>query len=102
MRRASKVDSNHVAVVKALRKNGCVVISLAALGKGIPDLLAYRRAAGLLRLIEVKTPGREQKLTTAQAKAFPRLPVWVVSSPEAALAAMEIGLDQSTSRKIAS
>ena len=39
MRRAARVDSNHIEIVKAFRKLGCSVLSLASLGKGVPDLL---------------------------------------------------------------
>lgn len=38
-RRAAKVDSNHPAVVDALRAFGCSVQSLAEIGNGCPDLL---------------------------------------------------------------
>lgn len=38
-----KVDANHPAIVAALRQAGASVQSLAALGKGCPDVLvAYR------------------------------------------------------------
>ena len=88
MRRAAKVDRNHVEIVEALRAVGCYVVSLASLGGGVPDLLVFKRSSGLLRLLEVKAP--KGKLTPAQEEVFPRLPVWVVRSRDEALRAMEV------------
>ena len=60
MRRAAKVDANHTEIVKALRKVGCSVLSLAAIGNGCPDLLvSYRhRSSNMVRtlLMEIKRP----------------------------------------------
>ena len=53
MRRAARVDSNHVEIVSAFRKLGCSVLSLAALGKGVPDLLVA--VQGITWLVEVKS-----------------------------------------------
>lgn len=39
MRRAARVDDNQAEIVKALRAIGCTVQSLAAIGKGCPDIL---------------------------------------------------------------
>lgn len=39
MRRAAKVDGNHSDVVDALEAAGATVQSLAAVGRGCPDLL---------------------------------------------------------------
>ena len=52
MRRASKVDGNHNVIVQAFRALGCSVQSLAAVGKGVPDLLVA--FAGLNHLVEIK------------------------------------------------
>jgi Holliday junction resolvase len=52
MRRAARVDDNQAEIVAALRKCGCTVQSLAALGNGVPDLLVGR--AGVNYLLEVK------------------------------------------------
>ncbi len=52
MRRAARVDANHAAIVCALRRAGCSVQSLAALGSGVPDLLVG--VAGQNRLFEIK------------------------------------------------
>lgn len=54
MRRAAKVDGNHSQMVQAFRNAGCAVVSLAALGKGVPDLLVS--FGGITWLIEVKMP----------------------------------------------
>ena len=39
MRKAAKTDRNQTEIVKALRAIGATVQSLAAIGKGCPDLL---------------------------------------------------------------
>lgn len=87
--RACKVDSNHVAIVAALRKAGATVQSLAGVGKGVPDLLVGIR--GKTALFEVKDGAKvpsARKLTEDQLKWHA---VWqggtlaVVDSPEAAL-----------------
>lgn len=89
MRRAAKIDANQEAVVIALRAAGTKVQSLAAIGKGVPDLLCQYE--GTFYLIEVKdgrkTPS-QRKLTEDQVKwheewksAF----LGVVESPEEAL-----------------
>ena len=88
MRRAAKVDANHREIVATLRAAGCEVLDLSRVGGGCPDLLVYRTARGLLRLIEVKT--ENGRLTKRQSIRFPLLPVWVVRSPAEALAAMEV------------
>lgn len=91
MRRAAKVDANQDQVVSALRAAGAQVQSLAAIGKGAPDLLVSFR--GNLHLLEVKdgslSPSR-QKLTEDQRtwhQAWGAV-VEVVNSPEQALRAI--------------
>lgn len=78
MRRASKIDANHAAIVEAYRDLGCMVLSLAALGKGVPDLLVQRR--GQFALVEVKTA--KGKLEPAQEAFRQQWPVRVVRSVE--------------------
>lgn len=52
------MDGNHGLIAKAFRSLGCSVESLAAVGKGVPDLLVARR--GITWLVEVKQPkGKE-------------------------------------------
>ena len=67
MRRAAKIDANQDEVVKALRAVGASVQSLAATGKGCPDLLVGFR--GVNYLMEVKDGNKrpsEQLLTDDQ------------------------------------
>jgi len=63
MRRAARTDANHAAIRDLLVRCGCSVQSLAAVGKGVPDLLVgrFRRTY----LVEVKTDRGE--LTDDQA-----------------------------------
>lgn len=76
----------------ALRDAGVQVLSLAALGKGVPDLLCAFR--GRLVLVEVKDgskPPSARKLTPDQEqfhKAWADVPLHVVGSPWDALKAM--------------
>lgn len=91
MRRAAKVDANQEQVVSALRAAGAVVQSLAAIGKGVPDLLVSFR--GSLFLLEVKDGSKvpsAQKLTKDQLTWHQAwgAPVEVVKSPEQALRAI--------------
>ncbi len=62
MRRSAKIDGNHRAIVAHLEAIGCSVQTLAAVGRGVPDLLVGRRAVNVL--IEVKdgeqAPSRRQ------------------------------------------
>ena len=88
MRYAAKIDSNQNEVVNALRKAGASVQSLAALGKGVPDLLVAIRGVNLL--MEIKDgskPKSAQKLTEDQLKWHGAWqgPVCIVDGPEAAL-----------------
>jgi Holliday junction resolvase len=58
MRRAAKIDANQTDLVEAFRRLGCSVLSLAAVGKGVPDLLVAIK--GITWLVEVKMPkGKE-------------------------------------------
>jgi Holliday junction resolvase len=69
MRRAAKIDANQTEIVKALRQVGASVQSLAATGKGVPDLLVGFRGKNLL--LEVKDGGKvksERKLTPDQVE----------------------------------
>lgn len=84
MRRAARTDKTQSAIVAALRKAGCQVTSLAAIGKGVPDLLVHR--AMRLWLLECKTGSGD--LTPAQRAWHALWPVHVVRSPEEALRAV--------------
>lgn len=93
MRRAAKIDANHGEVVEALRSAGCSVQSLAAIGKGCPDLLVGYH--GMWLLFEVKDgskPPSARKLTPDQEewiKASRGGPVWLITSIPEALDALE-------------
>lgn len=56
MRRAARIDDNQPEIVAALRKVGATVQSLAAIGKGCPDLLVGYN--GFTYLMEVKDPSK--------------------------------------------
>lgn len=67
MRYNAKIDANQPEIVAALRKAGCTVQHLHAVGKGCPDLLCA--IDGQTFLIEVKDgskPPSAQKLTLDQ------------------------------------
>jgi Holliday junction resolvase len=89
MRRAAKIDSNQIQVVSALRAAGAKVQSLAAIGKGVPDLLCkYEGAFYLIEVKDGRKPPSQRKLTEDQVKwheewksAF----LGVVDSPDEAL-----------------
>jgi hypothetical protein len=81
---SGRVDGNHAEVVKALRRAGIAVTSLAAVGKGVPDLLACFR--GVLVLLEVKRPG--EKPNAVQEAFAATFPVKVVTTPEDAVLAV--------------
>lgn len=69
MRRAAKVDSNHGIIVAAFQAHGCSVQSLAAVGRGVPDLLVG--CAGRNYLVEVKDGSKAKsarKLTELQVR----------------------------------
>lgn len=52
VRQAARVDANQKAIVEGLRAAGCFVQSLAALGRGCPDLLVGYR--GSWHVLEIK------------------------------------------------
>ena len=71
MRHAARIDDNHKIIVHNLRQCGYSVLSLAAVGKGCPDILVG--AAGKNILMEIKdgskSPSR-RKLTPEQRTFF--------------------------------
>lgn len=110
MRRAAKLDNNHRDVVAILEARGHLVRSLAGLGDGAPDLLvgAKRRTMRyvggrpvpdfdrVLVCLEVKRArnlrGELEPLTPLEEKFHTKWrgwPVFVVGSPEQAVAAVE-------------
>lgn len=92
MRRAAKVDANHDQVVSALRAAGARVLSLAAVGGGVPDLLVgfgFRFYA--LEIKDGSLPPSRRRLTPDQEewhREWADYPVVVVHSPEEALHAI--------------
>jgi len=89
MRRAARTDFNQTEIVKALREAGCSVQSLAAIGKGCPDLLVADKY-GTLYLFEVKDGAKSasrRQLTDDQVLWHQAWcgPVYVVTSLAEAL-----------------
>lgn len=78
MRRAARLDINHAMIVEAFEAHGCTVLSLAAVGRGVPDLLVLDRER--LLLVEVKTD--KGKLTPEQVKFHAEWPTHIVRSVE--------------------
>lgn len=91
MRRAAKVDANHDQIVSALRTAGVLVLSMAALGKGAPDLLCgFHGRLVMLELKDGNKPPSARKLTPDQEefhKAWASVPLYVVENPWDALKA---------------
>jgi hypothetical protein len=89
MRRAAKIDSNQIQVVSALRASGATVQSLAAVGKGVPDLLVgYMGKTLLMEVKDGRKPPSAQRLTEEQLEwhvAWTGGSLAVVDGPEAAL-----------------
>ncbi len=87
--RAAKVDANHEQVVSALRAIGASVQTLAAVGKGVPDLLVgYQGKTLLLEVKDGRKPPSARRLTEDQLKwhgAWRGGPLAVVDGPDAAL-----------------
>ena len=76
MRRKAKLDLNHAEIVQAFERLGAKVLSLAPMGKGVPDLIVNFR--NRLRFVEVKS--KNGKLTPAQEEFMSDWPVSVVRS----------------------
>lgn len=86
-----KIDSNHGEIVRGLRSIGARVQSLAAVGKGCPDLLIAFRGRWIVAEVKdgEKSPSR-QRLTMAEQEWHEQFsiqaPVHVWSSLDEALA----------------
>jgi hypothetical protein len=64
-----RVDDNHALIVAALRSVGCTVQSMAAIGKGCPDLLVGYQGRNLI--LEVKDGAKrlsKRRLTSAEVR----------------------------------
>ena len=69
MRRAAKVDANQDELVSVIRAMGGTVQSLAAVGKGCPDLLVgWRNKNLLLEIKDGSRPPSERVLTPDQKR----------------------------------
>lgn len=94
MRRAAKIDANQEQVVSALRAAGATVQSLAAVGKGVPDLLVgYQGKTVLMEVKDGKKPPSDRELTEDQLKwhgAWRGGTLAVVDGPEAALRVLKV------------
>lgn len=94
MRRAAKIDANQEQVVSALRAAGATVQSLAAVGKGVPDLLVgYQGKTVLMEVKDGKKPPSARELTEDQLKwhgAWRGGTLAVVDGPEAALRVLKV------------
>ena len=87
--RASRTDANQQELVAALRKMGCSVECLHAVGGGVPDLMVGKQ--GITLLMEVKDgkkPPSQRQLTKPQVRWHSewRGHVVVVTSAEQAMA----------------
>jgi hypothetical protein len=85
-----KVDANHIDIVKGLRAVGAEVQSLAALGRGAPDVLVgFRKTWYVAELKDGKKSASRRKLTEAEKiwhERFSRIaPVHIWTSLEEAL-----------------
>jgi hypothetical protein len=90
MRRIYRVDSNQAEIVDALKRAGCTVQPLTAVGSGCPDLLVSR--AGVNYLLELKADSELAQSQIAWINAW-NAKVHVVRSVDEALAA--VGLAKS-------
>jgi len=94
MRKYGRTDANQAEIVKALRKAGASVVSLAACGSGIPDLLVgFRQKTYLLECKDGKQPPSARELTEDQRvfhAGWYGGPLIVVNSVDEALAAIEV------------
>ena len=95
MRRAARIDENQPDIVEALRKRGAFVQSLAAIGKGCPDLLVgFHGRWFVLEVKDGSKPPSRQKLTTDErdwiTDAQRRAPVHVVTNTVEAVGILEM------------
>jgi len=89
VRTAARVDATHGEIVATLRRAGCNVLSLAAVGSGCPDLLVG--AHGKLTLLEVKSEHGHLNPEQVRFKEIWGHCVRVVRTPaEALMAVFEI------------
>jgi len=92
MRRRAKIDANQPDIVKALRKAGAFVQSLAECGGGVPDILCgFGGKTFLLEIKDGSQPPSKRELTPDQIAwhlEWRGGPCVVVNSVDEALAAI--------------
>lgn len=59
-----KIDGNQAEIVNALKKVGCSVMDLSAVGGGCPDIAVGRN--NIVYLLEIKNPATKGKLNKLQ------------------------------------
>jgi Holliday junction resolvase len=89
VRRAAKIDANQTAIVEALRDRGAFVQSLAAVGRGCPDLLVGMRSRTILMEIKSRKSATLTKDQIEWANCWNGGPLWVVYTVEQALEILE-------------
>lgn len=93
MRRAARIDENQVELVAALRQCGYSVLSLAAIGRGIPDLLVA--AHDVTVLLELKDGSKSPSRRGLTDEQITFLESWrglafVVTSVDEALGVLQV------------
>ena len=86
MRRAARLDANHIEIKRAFERMGCDVIDLSKVGGSVPDLLVRVRSIDRWILVEVKTA--KGRIKPGQAAFAERWPVTVVRTVEDAIGAL--------------
>lgn len=69
MRRVARTDKNHLEIINAFRRMGCVVKSTHQIGQGFPDIVVL--CQGIVKLCEIKDgslPPSGRKLTPDEEK----------------------------------
>ena len=93
MRRAARTDTNQAEIVRMLSQFGASVVSLAAVGSGVPDLLVgYQGRNFLLEVKDGNKPPSRRRLTSDQVEFHRdwRGSVSVVKNADEALQAVGI------------
>lgn len=89
MRRAARVDANHLDICHVLRQSGQSVFSTAALGNGFTDAVTAFR--GINYLVEIKDGNKKWNLTPDQVKFHVEWqgPIIILDSIQSAINWME-------------
>ena len=85
MRFKARIDDNQNRIVAVLRKMGCMVLSLAAVGRGVPDLLVLHHGLHLIEIKDGSKPPSARKLTPDQKRFHALWPVEIMESEDDAL-----------------